>query len=96
MKQKGSFELTILYNRQEVGNYFFDITRLENNKIEVKYNDRNNKERTVFTSFGTPFTIGKDILSFTYFPKKNEQNIKAFQVKVDSIPELAYTENGRK
>ncbi len=87
---KRAVEVKILSDSVEVGNYFFDITRKNDQEIEVKYKDATKREHVIETRFNQPLQVGKDRFAFIYYPKKNEKNIVGFQVQIDSISQLAY------
>ena len=92
MYKEGPIELKVISDSAEVGNHFFEI-KLIDKKFNIEYKDSNKQLVTLKVNPDQPFTIRKDVFKILYNPALNKAEDSHFQVKVDSIFQLAFTKS---
>ncbi|SFW12198.1 GumC family protein [Chitinophaga sancti] len=87
--ENSPFNITILTDTANIGNYVFDVTPFNAGlKVKAEYGDDQTKAFTAKS--GVPFTVGNDQFIITYSGKGN--NLPAmndYRIRIDSIAQLA-------
>lgn len=87
--ENSPFNITILTDTANIGNYVFDVTPFNAGlKVKAEYGDDQTKAFTAQS--GVPFTVGNDQFIITYSGKGN--NLPAmndYRIRIDSIAQLA-------
>jgi len=88
-------EITILTDSTTVGNYFFDINVLPNQKLQITYIDKYNKnndkqKKSMYVLYDQPFTVGKDFFNIKHLSVNDAISNNGYQIRIDSITPLAY------
>jgi capsular exopolysaccharide synthesis family protein len=95
MYKEGPITLQVNSDSDKVGNHFFDVTLTDAHVFNVEYKDKNKNPVIVKVRPSQQFKVNKDVFSILYDASKNNTDERYFQVKVDSIFQLAFAKSAQ-